>query len=81
MSWWVCVSPGREEWRQLVGLVEKPQEENRDLARQLGFVQAQRQMLKARVKPLEAPEPEPEANEPEPEPPRPEAPRSWWRFR
>jgi hypothetical protein len=68
--------PGREEWRQLLGLVEKLQEENRNLAGQLGFVQAQRQVLEERVKLLEAPpEPEPApASEPEPE----AAPRSWW---
>jgi len=75
--------PGREEWRQLVGLVEKLQEENRNLAGQLGFVQAQRQLLEERVRLLEAPpppEPEPEAEPaaaPEPEPPE-AAPRSWW---
>jgi hypothetical protein len=75
--------PGREEWRQLVGLVEKLQEENRNLAGQLGFVQAQRQVLEERVRLLEAPpppEPEPEAEPraaPDPEPPE-AAPRSWW---
>jgi hypothetical protein len=78
--------PGREEWRQLLGLVEKLQEENRNLAGQLGFVQAQRLALEERVKLLEAPppEPEPEAAESPPEAASPEpapadtAPRGWW---
>ena len=75
--------PGREEWRQLLGLVEKLQEENRNLAGQLGFVQAQRQALEERVKLLEAPPPEPEP-EPVDVPPEPEpeslegASRPWW---
>jgi hypothetical protein len=77
---------------RLLGLVEKLQEENRNLAGQLGFREAQLQQAHERIHLLEAgpvpassppPEREPEFRE---EPERPEtgnaAPpaRPWWRF-
>jgi len=45
----------------LVALLEKLQEENRNLAGQVGFLQAQRQLLEERVRLLEAPRDELEA--------------------
>jgi hypothetical protein len=74
----------------LVALVRHLQEENRNLAGQLGFVQAQLQQAHETIRMLQAPPPEP----PEPETgddtmvdavatikePPPEPARPWWRF-
>jgi hypothetical protein len=67
----------------LVALVEKLQEENRQLAGQVGFLQAQRQVLEERVRLLEAPKEEPVSATAAP-PPAEDAPspergaRRWW---
>ena len=71
----------------LVGLVRQLQEENRNLAGQLGFVQAQLQQAHDTIRLLQAPPPEPA---PADDPPieavatireaPPAQPRPWWRF-
>jgi hypothetical protein len=72
---------------RLLGLVEKLQEENRNLAGQLGFREAQLQQAHERIRLLEAgppPDSAPGAEPEEPERPetgKPEPPaRPWWRF-
>jgi hypothetical protein len=77
---------------RLLSLVEKLQEENRNLAGQLGFREAQLQQANERIRLLEAgPTPagssSPEAQPEEPEEPEPLATaspaapvRPWWRF-
>jgi hypothetical protein len=67
----------------LVALMEKLQEENRQLAGQVGFLQAQRQALEERVRLLEAPKEEPvsapvETPPVEDVPPPEPEPRRWW---
>ena len=71
---------------RLLGLVEKLQEENRNLAGQLGFREAQLQQAHERIRLLEAgpapaatPSPGGEPEEPETGKPEPPA-RPWWRF-
>jgi hypothetical protein len=84
--------PSSETELRLLGLVEKLQEENRNLAGQLGFREAQLQQAHERIRLLEAgparvgtPSPGGEPEEPEeperPETGKPEPPvRPWWRF-
>jgi hypothetical protein len=80
--------PSSETELRLLGLVEKLQEENRNLAGQLGFREAQLQQAHERIRLLEPGPPPPdsapggEPEEPdEPETGTPEPPaRPWWRF-
>jgi hypothetical protein len=63
----------------LVQLLRELREENRTLAGQLGYVQAQLEQSRERVRALEAPkveQNEPERQDQPPEPPR----RPWWWF-
>jgi hypothetical protein len=77
---------------RLLSLVEKLQEENRNLAGQLGFREAQLQQAHERIRLLEASPEAAAAPSPGEEPDRPEEPerpetgkpepssRPWWRF-
>lgn len=77
--------PEAEAWVRLLTLVETLQERNQVLAGQVGFLQAQRQMLEERVKLLQAPPEAEEVEEPHTQeavaPETPETPerRPWWR--
>jgi len=59
-------------------LVEKLQEENRNLAGQLGFREAQLQTANDTIRRLQAPPPEPVQRPPVAPPEPPERPRRWW---
>jgi hypothetical protein len=80
---------------RLLNLVEKLQEENRNLAGQLGFREAQLQQAAERIRLLEAGPPPAASSSPEVQPEEPEEPeepeplatakpvapaRPWWRF-
>ena len=70
---------------ELVGLVDRRQRENRDMAGLIGSLQTRMDVLLAQLdqaqRALEAPKPEPMDAEPAPEPEAPPAPatRPWWR--
>jgi hypothetical protein len=72
----VDVLPG-EAVTRLIDLVEKQQEEIRQLAGQVGFLQAVRQTLEEQVRLLQAPAEE-QTEEPAPAEVAPPPPRRWW---
>jgi hypothetical protein len=80
----VDILPG-EAVTRLIDLVEKQQEEIRQLAGQVGFLQAVRQTLEEQVRLLQVPAEEPveeraeeRAEEPAPAEVAPPPPRRWW---
>lgn len=88
------LQPGASGMVEALALLREQQETIRQLAGQVGFLQAVRQSLEERVRLLEAPQdapeapqdapdeppaPEPPAAPPEPPPAAPEPPRAWWR--
>ena len=69
--------PDAEAWMRLLAMVETLQERNQVLAGQVGFLQAQRQMLEERVKLLQAPPDVEVAQTQSAAPDLPER-RPWW---
>jgi hypothetical protein len=69
-------APTQQSLGELVSLVRDLQKENRDLAGQLGYMQAQLQQAQEEVRLLRAPEVPPVVENAAESP----APRPWWRF-